>query len=731
MALIGKIREKSWLILILIGGALLAFILTDYQKITGGVEFKYGYGTVYGEMVDMQAFDEEVNIAQENANLQAKQQGQPTQPVDKSQVWTMFVENLILEKEYQALGIEVSEAEFDAYLYGKNGFNVLPDIQNQFKDSITGQFDEKALQTTIEQLETSDNPDDVQRWETSKEYYMERRRKEKYFDVLKQGVYVTKLEAKNEYQAQKEIKSIAFVVKRYNDVTDEETKPTEENLKAYFEKHKEEKKYANRTASREVKFFDVQIEPSKADSNSFASKMDELKKGFAQTTDDSTFVVQNSEWKFYSSKLTFRSDRDVSPQEKQSKPTYPAFMDTIFKSASVGDVVGPYEENGSMRIAKVIGFNENLLSVRHILIAAQRADEAAVAKAKKKVDSLMPLINAENFEKYVMMYSEDPGSKNTGGKYEDFLDYEMVPEFSDFAVNEPVGKIGYVQTDYGFHIMEVLDRKPTKLPMLAIVQKTLKPSTETINDMESEVDDLFYTLSDKLGAKDPGHTRVELFDTIVSKAGYFARSINIEENSPKVYGFESQVSEDKILELAFTEGAAEGDLISSPIKEGNRYVIALLASIREKGTPTYEQAAMAIKRDYIKEQKEKILKARMVNAKSLTDLQNRLDLQIQKSEVTFANPQITGAGFEPQVVGALFSGLKDGERTLPIAGNSGVFVVQVEKTTKAPAAANYEVERNGLESAVTSNISTNATKALTKLADVVDNRRFFEYNIRK
>ena len=731
MAVIGKIRDKSWLILIVIGGAMLAFIFTDFSKGGSGLELEYGYGTVYGEMVDMEAFNTEVNIAQENANLQARQQGQPTQPVDKSQVWNQFVENIVLEKEYQALGIDVSEAEFDAYLFGKNGFNVLPDIANQFKDSITGEFDEKFLQSTIEQLETSDNPDDIQRWESSKEYYIERRKREKYQDVLKQGMYVTKLEAKNEYQAQKEIKSIAYVYKRYNDIKDEEIDASDKKLKKYFDEHKEDKQYANKTASRDVKYFDVQINPSKEDSTKFNEQLEELKTQFANTPNDSMFVIQNSEWKFFSSKMAFKSEKDVSQQEAQRTPTYPDFLDTIVTNAQIGEVVGPYEDKGSMRIAKVLDFNDNLLSVRHILIKAQRGDEAAEVAAKRKVDSLMPLINADNFEDYVKMFSEDDGSKSTGGKYEDFRDYTMVPEFGDFAREEPIGKIGYVQTDYGYHIIEVLDRKEDRIPVLAIVQKTLTSSSNTVNEMESEVDDLFYDLSDKLGAKDPGQARVELFDTIVSKAGYFSRKITIEENNPKLYGFDSEVSENKILELAFSEGAMEGDLISSPIKEGNRYVIAVLSQIKEKGVPTYEQVADAIKRDFIKDEKAKRLKARMVNAKSLTELQNKLDLQIQKAEVTFANPQITGAGFEPEVVGALYTGMKDGERTLPIAGNSGVYVVQIEKTTKAPAAANYEVERNALESALTGNIATSATKALVKLADVVDNRRFFEYNIRK
>ena len=64
-------------------------------------------------------------------------------------------------------------------------------------------------------------------------------------------------------------------------------------------------------------------------------------------------------------------------------------------------------------------------------------------------------INKDNFTEYVNKYSEDPGSKSTGGVYENFLDFEMVPQFSKFAVEKPIGTIGMVTTDFGIHIIEV------------------------------------------------------------------------------------------------------------------------------------------------------------------------------------------------------------------------------------------------------------------------------------
>ena len=730
MAIIGKIREKSWLMLVLVGGALLAFILGDYYKGSNGNEMEFGYGTVSGEMVNIDEFNEQLAVAEENTRRNAEQQGQQPQPVDRDAVWSSFVENIILEKQYEALGLNVSDAEFDSYLYGRDGFKVLPDLAQGFTDSITGMFNDKLLQSRIEEMESSDDPAVKKQWADSKEYYTSRRKQEKYFEILNQGLYVTNLEAKNEYLAQKEVKSISYVFKRYSDIKDESIDASEAKLKAYFEEHKNDKKYENKVSSREIKFFDVFVEPSKEDSMKFNKIIFDLKAKFATTKSDSLFVMKNSDMKGFSSThlATFKSDKDEKARQGM---TYPSYLDTVFKTAKIGDIVGPYDDNGNTRIAKILDFNRNSLTARHILIAAQKGDDAAVKKAKKVVDSILPLINKDNFEEYVMRFSEDPGSKETGGKYEDFMDYEMVPEFSKFAADEPIGKIGYVQTDFGFHIMETLERKALNAPVLAIVQKTLKPSLETVDQKDKEVYDLLFELDEKLTKKDSPMAKVVLFDTIVSKADKFSRPVTITDDAPKLYGFTSKFAEDKLLELAYREDAKVGDLVSAPIKDKNRYIIAILSSIKTKGIPTYEDAQIAIKKDYIEEQKAKRITAQMVGVKSLKDLSVKLKTEVQKAEITFANPQITGAGYEPEVVGSLFSGLKDGARSLPLKGKSGVFVVQIEQTTKAPAAANYMVEKDQLLSGIKGSAQGSARKALVKQAEVIDNRRFFENNIRR
>ena len=733
MAIIGKIREKSVLLVIIIGLALLAFILGGYEKMSLSSDEGIGYGTVFGEKIDPIKLQEDIaKFEQSDRTEFQKQQREYTQKdqdASSDKAFNFRVETTILEKEYEALGLDISDAEFDAYLYGTDGFTVMPDLAQGFVDSLTGQFSAKMLQKTIERLQSSAKPEEQKSWADSKEYYTNKRKQEKYFSILNQGVYVTKLEAEQEYLAQKEVKSVSYVVRRYSEIADDKIKISDSALKEYYEAHKNDKKYENKQANREVKYFDVTINPSKADSAVFNKSLNTIKSGFTTTKNDSLFVLANSDVKFFTKQkaAAFRPEGD--PKAKQGM-TYPATMDTVFKTASVGQIVGPYNDNGNTRIAKILDFNTKLCKVRHILIGAPKGDANKIAAAQVKSDSILKLLTKDNFAEYVTKYTEDPGSKDKGGVYEDFIEGEMVKEFSDFAANMPVGTIGKVKTDFGIHIIEVLDRKAVKFPILAVIQKTLVPSQQTSDAIEDQVYQLLYKLDAKIASTSDLKKKVELFDTIVAKAGYMSRPIQIQENKPTLYGFTTPFAENKILTLAFNEEAEVGNLCSSPIKDKNRYVIAMLSAIHAKGVPTFEEIEKQIEAELIKEEKVKRFTAQMVK-KSLDECAKKGNTQIMKAEVTFANPQIAGSGNEPEVVGAIFSGLKNGARSIPLKGESGVYVIRIDKTTKAPATANYTIEREQMLAGLKGNVAGQARGALMKKADVVDNRRFNQAGIRR
>lgn len=743
MAIIGKIREKSGLLVGIVGLALLAFVLGDYQNMFGNSEGKYGIGLVYGEKVNSENYAGLSSRVQEQDRSQAAQEqkefGDAEMVGASDKAWNFMVDSILLNKEYEALGISVSDKEFNAYLLATNGFPVLQDLSKFFTDSTTGVISEKStisgrqkLQETIKQLKTSKEAGAKQQWEGTKKYYTDRRKQEKYFALLQQGIYVTKLEAQQDYLEKKEVKNISFVQRLYSSISESiaRIKIKESEIKSYFEIHKSESKYKNRIASREVKLFEVVIQPSKKDSSNFSKIIMKLKADFLASTNDSLFVMKESENKMY-----FGDKRGTAVPKGHEKAnrfmTYPPDYDTIFKLATIGQLVGPYSVDDKMFVSKVIGFTPSKLKARHLLIATNGSKDPLVIAAKQKTaDSLLKVINKDNFTELVGKYSDDPGSKDKGGLYENFLEGEMVSEFGGFCANNPVGSIAVVKTDFGFHIIEVLEKGNSKFPVLTTIEKSFKASEETMTNKDDEINNLLYSLNVKISKASDPSKKINLFDTIVKRADYFVRTVSIEDNDPSIFGLNSEIAIDKILELAYSEGVSVGSLISYPIKDKEKYIVAIVSAIKEIGEPTYEQVRSQMKKELIDEKKAKILINQMAKTKDLGLLAKKGNTTVVDAEITFSNPAMGNVGYEPEIVGSLFSKIKDGQTTLPLKGKMGVYRIKVIKTTIAPATNNYTAERDQILNTLKSSLQNEILAALKKKADVIDNRRLFNLRVR-
>jgi parvulin-like peptidyl-prolyl isomerase len=455
--------------------------------------------------------------------------------------------------------------------------------------------------------------------------------------------------------------------------------------------------------------------------------METLKSGFATAKNDSLFVTKNSDMKMYTSSKQATAVPEGHPKANRFL-SYPRDYDTIFKTASAGTIVGPYFSNNNMIVSKVIGFTPAKLKARHILIGTNQSTDSTVVNQKKTfADSLLKLITKDNFEEFVKKHSTDQPSVEKGGVYDDFLEGEMVKEFGEFCATKPIGTIGVVKTQFGFHIIEVLERDETKFPVLASVAKVFKSSQETADSKENEAYTLLETFDTKLNAVEDLSKRANLFDTLAKQKKYFARSLSIVDNKPAIRGFGTSFVQDKILKFAYGKDVKVGSLLSSPIKDKEKYILVYLASIKKKGEPTFDDVKDQMRKELIEEKKFQRISNQLSVDKTLEDMARRANVEIVKAEVTFKNPQIPNVSFEPEVIGSIFSGVKDGQRTKAIKGKMGIFVVRVDATKKAPVPATstpFKVEKDQLMTTLKGQAQGQVMAALRKKADVVDNRNF-------
>ena len=148
MATLEKIRSKAALLVVVIGVALLAFIIGDF--LNSGQSFfmmnQNKVATVNGEVIGVEEYQERVNARTEQMQSMYQQSGM-TMPDGMSatiqmDVYNQMINEILLAGELEAVGITVSDAELQDMLTGNN---IHAEIVRAFTDPQTGAFDRQAL----------------------------------------------------------------------------------------------------------------------------------------------------------------------------------------------------------------------------------------------------------------------------------------------------------------------------------------------------------------------------------------------------------------------------------------------------------------------------------------------------------------------------------------------------------------------------------------------------------
>ncbi len=137
------------------------------------------------------------------------------------------------------------------------------------------------------------------------------------------------------------------------------------------------------------------------------------------------------------------------------------------------------------------------VTVRHILLLTEGKDEPEKAAVLKKMKEIRErALAGEDFAELAKEFSEDPGSKEEGGLYEDIEQGVMVKPFEEAAFQVPVGEISdIVETQYGYHIIKVESREKEDRP-LDEVREELRQSIR-----QSKIEQEFSKYMEKLRAK--------------------------------------------------------------------------------------------------------------------------------------------------------------------------------------------------------------------------------------
>ena len=698
MATLGKIRNRSGLLLTVIGVAMLAFILGDFMSSLGSAGGGSIYvGEVLGEDVMRQAYEVKVEEGIENWKSQ-NQQGvlnQTTTAQIRSQIWDQYVRDLIMNNEFGKLGIDVSDDEFFELL---QGLNVHPEISKvpAFQDQATGQFDRTKVLGYLKQIDQDPTGEARTRWVGFQKYLIGLIKTSKYNSLVSNAMYVTGEEAKLKFNENSQNITFNYVAIPFSSVADSMVQPTESELANYYDNNKSDYEQA---ASKDVDFVVYTVIPSQEDDATTKSAITDLKADFTIFEDYDLMARRNSD--NTSARFTFTTKEGLADKN----------WEELF-NAEQGTVIGPYQASqGVYRIAKLVIAQNRPDSVesRHILIAP--TETMSLDSVNIRIEAIKAQIQSgTDFGDLAQKNSDDKGSAIKGGDLGWFSEGAMVDEFNEACFTSKRGDLSVVTSQFGVHLIEVTKTsRAVRKVKIAFIDRNVEPSTETYNTYYSQA------------AQFAGKILNEgiAFDSLVAQQNLVKRS-----DSKVTADKQSIVGLPNSREMVRWMNTTDEETVSEVFQFENSYVVAYLTKEHIKGDVPLEDIKEQISALVVKDKKADYITAAITGDDLAAIATNNGQTVVSAQRANLANLSLQGIGYEPELVGSIF-GTAVGSVSSPIAGANAVYVVQVTAKDDAKTTGDFTKQKQEVKKGAAAYANGAAYKVLNTEADVKDNRSDF------
>lgn len=715
MALIGKIRNNSWILIVAVALGLGGFLVMDMVSAgqgPGGGLSQLVVGKVNGEKIRRTEFERIYGLRFNGSTLPTYQ--------NRNTLWDWFVEDQLLREEADAIGLGVSDAEIAELEFGANPSPIIRrnfpnpqqpgQINRQQLDYFKGLIDGGTLRDEIEAGRMSPQFPDF--WRMQRDMIKKDRLQTKLQALVQKGMYTPNWMAEMGYNEQNQNVDFVYVKVPYDQIPNGDVTIADSDLSAYLKANAA--RFERKLEERVLDYVVFDVIPTAADSAAIRGKMQELVAEFRNPADsDSIFVL--------------RHEGVITPAYVAKEDLSTGIADTVMNMPA-GSVYGPYVESGEYRLLKVIDrvSMADSADTRHILLSATTADQFATAGAR--ADSIINVLNAGTtaFDSLVVAFSEDPGSVGNGGKYEGVTPNQFVPEFNRvlFITGVP-GQLYKVRTSYGVHIVEILSRTAatTERANVAFIREAIVPSKETQDNVFQDASQFIAnnrSLGDmKTAAGSASNLRV-VSTPALDKNAYALGDLGFSNDTKDAicWAFSADPGDVSPSVYSFTDQVRYYD---------NKYVVIGLQDILAPGSPSVDQVRAELEAEVLAAKKTEMVGSqtqgmdlRAIAAKYGTKVDT-----IQRA--AFSRPSMPGLGSEPKVV-ATAVGLGQGQTSAPIQGAGGVFVLQVTNKPAVGQATNLPQMRQQMSRTAQGAVASSFIALFRESADVEDNRATYECN---
>lgn len=709
MATLQKIRDKGTLLVIVIGVALLAFVLGDL--FTSGTTL-FGKArdrafVVNGEVISTQQYADKITEFEEFQKMVSGQSSldENTTSQIREAVYQQMVRERLLDNQTRKLGLTVTKNELNDLVHGENISPVLQQLPF-FLDPQTRMFSRNALIEFINTINTpSPGPQEQalvnqykSLWLFIEEMVRTQRLEEKYISLLSNAVIVNDREARTAFDLFQQNADIAYVMQNYFTISDSTVTVSDKEVQDYYNAHKA--LFRLEAPLVKLSYFSKEIVPSDED---FAEVEAESKKAFTElqnAANPMSVVADYSDTPY----------RDVFVSEFMLTPSQIEFV----RSAAVNEIAGPKREGDAYQIIKLIDKTVSPDSVRLRMMAIPDASMVGQDSVVTNfVDSIYGLLQGGgSFAEVANSLNPSSNGGEVGWAREIDL-AQMGSGLVQAAFNTPVGQPVKLSVPGQQLILQVEERtSPVNKYKVAIINMPVVASEKTSNNIDNE-------LNQFISAPDV-KTK---FNELASEKNYMVMpNVTVSAND---FSLAQIPSSRQIITWAANE-KERGSVKKFDLT--NLRVIARVEQVIPAGTTPLSEVSSGIRTQLMNEKKaEKIITD--LQAKNLTSLDAYAAAMNTVADtvrfVNFTTRNITGLGVEP-VLNAVSAFAPVGKVVGPMKGNMGVYVTQVANRTAGTETYDASSQKRSMLNSNAYRLQMQSVEILKDKMVVEDNRyRFF------
>jgi peptidyl-prolyl cis-trans isomerase D len=564
MALISTLRTKmtKWVV-----GAIAlsmgAFIVgsdlfgSGPRSIFGGSDREVG--EIAGHSISVDEYNMVIQERENNYVLNfGRQAGERERPTLQNQAWELLIARNAIKPQYEKAGVKVSTDEIWDMVQGKN---VDENIKNSFTDS-SGRFDRNRLIGYLKQIDAMPATSEARvRWDIFKSDLRPARERIKYENLIIKTAYVTDAEAEKDYHNQNDVAEVKYLYVPFFAVNDSLITVSDADLKAYYNKNKEKYKVEN---TRSLSYVSFPVAASAEDTLAIREEMTRLATEFKTVSEDSLFASSNSDGK--------------SPFTKYSIASLPTFLNNQRASLANGQVIGPLLDDGAYKIYKITRVGTDTTynaKASHILIKWDNTTPEAKKTAKEKARKILNDIKkGASFAEKAREFGTD-GTATRGGDLGWFSTGQMVKPFQQAVFDaKKTGLLAdVVETDFGYHIIEVTAVKNNTAYFVATIERNITPSDETLNTVLRKAD----SFAGDLSGVDDFKARAKKENLSVLDAN------DLGTNERRVNNMDAR----QVITWLFREASV--GKVSEVFDLGDNYIVAVMTGETKKGYKPLEK----------------------------------------------------------------------------------------------------------------------------------------------